>query len=70
MASLGETSSVFWDLSPSSIGQRKDDQVVIDGTIHVSRHKAQLLEVFEGFWVCIQLNFNRGYVDCLFSCHS
>lgn len=31
---------------------------------------AQLLEVFENFWVRIQLNFNRGCMNCWFSCHS
>lgn len=31
-----------------------------DAILQDSRHRAQLLEVFENVWVCIQLNFNRG----------
>lgn len=38
--------------------------------ISVTMCKTYFLEVFEWFWIYFWLNFNLGFVDCLFSCHS
>lgn len=58
---LGKSCLVYWDSSFRALaGQGKCDQWWFDVILHDSRRGAQLLEVFQNVWVCIQLNFNRG----------